>query len=200
MVGVAVRCGEKLCSSIATTEKSACRTRLELAFLVARVLATEAAVLALLELVGGLLALVRRVVPIPALRAHEKDVAFLDLHIEKRSALGWGFGPAALARGKVDRRNAPHLLSGRLGGSRSLSRAGAGRTAGVGLLGVDYSMTLVTTPAPTVRPPSRIAKRSCSSIAMGVFRVTSILTLSPGMHISAPPRRFAEPVTSVVRK
>ncbi len=32
---------------------------------------------------------------------------------------------------------------------------------------LNYSMTLVTTPLPTVRPPSRMAKRSCSSMAMG---------------------------------
>src|ERR1700722_2068712 len=33
-----------------------------------------------------------------------------------------------------------------------------------------YSMMLATTPAPTVRPPSRIAKRSFSSIAIGTMR------------------------------
>ncbi len=32
------------------------------------------------------------------------------------------------------------------------------------------------------------------------MRSTSTSTLSPGMHISAPPRRLTEPVTSVVRK
>lgn len=64
----------------------------------------------------------------------------------------------------------------------------------------DYSMIFVTTPEPTVLPPSRIAKRTFSTIAIGLPSVTDILTLSPGMHISAPPRRFASPVTSVVRK
>ncbi len=33
---------------------------------------------------------------------------------------------------------------------------------------------LATTPAPTVRPPSRMAKRSFSSIAIGTIRCTSI--------------------------
>ncbi len=61
------------------------------------------------------------------------------------------------------------------------------------------AMIFVTRPAPTVRPPSRIAKRWCSSIAIGVISSTSISTLSPGMHISAP-SSFAVPVTSVVRK
>ncbi|RZN99137.1 hypothetical protein EKG40_30375, partial [Pseudomonas moorei] len=37
-----------------------------------------------------------------------------------------------------------------------------------------YSMILATTPAPTVRPPSRIAKRRPSSIAMVLIRVTVI--------------------------
>ncbi|MFT5284067.1 MAG: hypothetical protein ACI8TQ_000218 [Planctomycetota bacterium] len=53
---------------------------LELALLVAGVLATKLAVLVFLELISSLLALVRRVVPVTALLAHEKDVAFLDLH------------------------------------------------------------------------------------------------------------------------
>ena len=37
-----------------------------------------------------------------------------------------------------------------------------------------YSATAVTTPAPTVRPPSRIAKRRPSSHAIGVMSSTSI--------------------------
>ncbi len=63
-----------------------------------------------------------------------------------------------------------------------------------------YSMMAVTTPAPTVRPPSRIAKRSSSSIAIGVISSTSICTLSPGITISTPSGSIAVPVTSVVRK
>mgnify|MGYP003572122986 FL=1 len=63
-----------------------------------------------------------------------------------------------------------------------------------------YSMISVTTPEPTVRPPSRIANRSCGSIAIGVINSTSIWTLSPGITISTPSGRFAAPVTSVVRK
>ena len=43
----------------------------------------------------------------------------------------------------------------------------------------------VTTPAPTVLPPSRIAKRRPSSIAIGEIISTSIVILSPGIHISA---------------
>jgi len=64
-----------------------------------------------------------------------------------------------------------------------------------------YSRTLVTTPAPTVLPPSRMANRRPSSMAILVFSSsTSIVTLSPGMHISAPPSNLIVPVTSVVRK
>src|SRR5205085_1450870 len=66
--------------------------------------------------------------------------------------------------------------------------------------GANYSMMLATTPAPTVRPPSRMAKRSFSSIAIGTIRCTSIAMLSPGMTISVPSGRCTTPVTSVVRK
>jgi hypothetical protein len=63
-----------------------------------------------------------------------------------------------------------------------------------------YSITSEMVPAPTVRPPSRIAKRSPFSIAIGVINSTSIATLSPGITISTPCGSVATPVTSVVRK
>jgi hypothetical protein len=49
-----------------------------------------------------------------------------------------------------------------------------------------YLMIFVTRPAPTVRPPSRIAKRKPSSIAIGLPSSTFIVTLSPGITISVP--------------
>ena len=61
-------------------------------------------------------------------------------------------------------------------------------------------MMLATTPAPTVLPPSRMAKRSFSSIAIGTISATSIATLSPGITISTPSGSVTMPVTSVVRK
>ncbi len=64
----------------------------------------------------------------------------------------------------------------------------------------DHSMMDATTPAPTVRPPSRMAKRSFSSMAIGTIRATSIVTLSPGITISVPSGSDTMPVTSVVRK
>ena len=63
-----------------------------------------------------------------------------------------------------------------------------------------YSMISLMTPAPTVRPPSRMANLSSFSIAMGVIKTTSIVTLSPGITISTPSGRVTTPVTSVVRK
>jgi hypothetical protein len=57
-----------------------------------------------------------------------------------------------------------------------------------------------TTPASTVRPPSRIAKRSSFSIATGWINSIVIVTLSPGITISTPPGSVHTPVTSVVRK
>ena len=62
------------------------------------------------------------------------------------------------------------------------------------------AMMLATTPAPTVRPPSRMAKRSFSSMAIGVISSTVIVTLSPGITISVPSGSLTMPVTSVVRK
>ena len=64
----------------------------------------------------------------------------------------------------------------------------------------NQSRIFVTTPDPTVRPPSRIAKRTPSSIAIGTINSTSILTLSPGETISTPPISCVAPVTSVVLK
>ena len=64
----------------------------------------------------------------------------------------------------------------------------------------DYAVTLATTPAPTVRPPSRIAKRRPGSIAIGWISSTDISTLSPGITISTPSLSAIAPVTSVVRK
>ena len=63
-----------------------------------------------------------------------------------------------------------------------------------------YSSISVTAPEPTVRPPSRMAKRRPFSMAMGVISSTLISTLSPGIHISVPSGRVMTPVTSVVRK
>ena len=64
----------------------------------------------------------------------------------------------------------------------------------------NYSTIEATMPAPTVRPPSRMAKRSFSSIAIGTISSTSTVTLSPGITISVPSGSVTMPVTSVVRK
>src|SRR6476646_5150440 len=66
--------------------------------------------------------------------------------------------------------------------------------------GHDYSIISLTVPAPTVRPPSRMAKRRPLSMAMGVISSTSSCALSPGITISVPAGNCATPVTSVVRK
>ena len=63
-----------------------------------------------------------------------------------------------------------------------------------------YSIILVTTPAPTVLPPSRIAKFNFSLIAIGVINVTVNLASSPGITISVPSGNVTSPVTSVVLK
>ncbi len=63
-----------------------------------------------------------------------------------------------------------------------------------------YLTISVTTPAPTVRPPSRIAKRNSFSMAISFCNSTSTVMLSPGITISTPAGNVTEPVTSVVRK
>ena len=64
----------------------------------------------------------------------------------------------------------------------------------------DYSITLVTTPDPTVLPPSRMANRSPFSRTMGEMSFSDISMLSPGMTISTPSGNWISPVTSVVRR
>ncbi len=73
-------------------------------------------------------------------------------------------------------------------------------TGPAALVSIAYSMIEATMPAPTVRPPSRMAKRSFSSIAIGTISSTSTVTLSPGITISVPSGSVTMPVTSVVRK
>ena len=63
-----------------------------------------------------------------------------------------------------------------------------------------YSIIFVTTPAPTVLPPSLIAKFSFSLIAIGVINLTVNLASSPGITISVPAGNSTSPVTSVVLK
>jgi hypothetical protein len=62
-----------------------------------------------------------------------------------------------------------------------------------------YSKIFVITPAPTVRPPSRIANFEPCSSATGMINSTSRLTLSPGITISTPSGSLILPVTSIVR-
>jgi hypothetical protein len=56
--------------------------------------------------------------------------------------------------------------------------------------GLYYFVIVLTTPEPTVRPPSRIAKRRPGSMAIGAISLTAILTLSPGITISTPSGRM----------
>src|SRR3984957_4300002 len=63
-----------------------------------------------------------------------------------------------------------------------------------------YLRIFVTRPEATVRPPSRMAKRRPSVMAMGLPSSTVMSVWSPGMTISVPSGREMVPVTSVVRK
>src|SRR3954462_5344073 len=78
-----------------------------------------------------------------------------------------------------------------------LTRSG-GRSADLGRRRARrYLMILVTRPAPTVRPPSRMAKRRPSSMAIGWISATDISVLSPGMTISVPSGGGHPPVPPV---
>lgn len=57
-----------------------------------------------------------------------------------------------------------------------------------------------TVPAPTVRPPSRMAKPSPSSSATALPSLTDTSTVSPGAALSTPSGRTSSPGTSVVRR
>ena len=54
----------------------------------------------------------------------------------------------------------------------------------------NYLVIEATAPAPTVRPPSRIAKLVPSSIAIGEIKATVTVMLSPGITISVPSGRL----------
>src|SRR6476620_2773816 len=61
-----------------------------------------------------------------------------------------------------------------------------------------YLAILVTEPAPTVRPPSRMAKRRPSSMAIGWISFTVIPVVSPGITISVPSGSVTTLVMAVV--
>src|SRR5437868_15127612 len=63
-----------------------------------------------------------------------------------------------------------------------------------------YAKISAMVPAPTVRPPSRMANLKPFSMATGVISSMVRATLSPGITISAPAGNSATPVTSVVLK
>ena len=121
---------------------------------------------------------------------------------------------SAMPRALAARQARDHLVDGTRAlrasadpGRRAAARIGVARLtlrcAPVGNFrysNTPYSMIFATTPAPTVRPPSRIAKRKPSSIAIGAISVATICTLSPGITISTPSGSSTAPVTSVVRK
>ena len=91
----------------------------------------------------------------------------------------------------ISRTVACALLTLLLGGGCALAAAS---------LPASYLRILMTRPAPTVRPPSRMAKRSPSAMAIGAISFTVISVLSPGIAISVPSGSCTSPVTSVVRK
>ena len=83
---------------------------------------------------------------------------------------------------------------------RDASTVSCEQIAATTLQKVSYARISVTTPAPTVRPPSRTANRKPCSIAIGAINSPVNVVLSPGITISTPSANCTTPVTSVVRK
>ena len=67
--------------------------------------------------------------------------------------------------------------------------------AGIGQI---YFIIFVTTPEPTVFPPSLIANLPFSSKATGTINLTVKLAVSPGITISVPAGKVTSPVISDV--
>lgn len=137
----------------------------------------------------------------PALRATAHGPVAAGL--SPRPGRGCGARTAPPARGPPARSEPGPRTSGHAKGpvrpksyGPLLVLAGATRSNRQG----NYLTILVTWPAPTVRPPSRMANFRPSSMATGWMSSTFISVLSPGMTISVPSGRVTTPVTSVVRK
>src|SRR5678816_3311512 len=153
----------------------------DLPFLVVGVLPAPGAELAQLELVLALPPVLgRRVIPALTHRTLQRDDAPVSLRHDSSSRVNGKEGKATW------------------NGSSPLQ--GAVHPGARGRQSYSYSSTSATTPAPTVRPPTRMANRSSFSMAMGVMSSTSIAMLSPGITISTLSGSFTVPVTSVVRK
>ncbi|QES34690.1 hypothetical protein DEJ48_15895 [Streptomyces venezuelae] len=121
----------------------------------------------------------------------------------ERLSRPWAAGGTAPDLPGPDRRKSPYDRS-RTGSSvtaTAMRSVQSDRVAPIRKqVGRTYLLILVTWPAPTVRPPSRMANFRPSSIATGWMSSTVISVLSPGMTISVPSGRVTTPVTSVVRK
>src|SRR4029077_20883230 len=133
------------------------------------------------ELLAALLVDVRRAV----------DSEFFDPRRQRNRAANVGAG-APGRRHDFTRRGIEHTVVKRfqadadvLSVHASLPCSGAARAFPAPATDplIRYSTMLATMPAPTVRPPSRMAKRSFSSMAIGTISSTSTVTLSPGITI-----------------
>src|SRR5688572_1094967 len=137
-----------------------------------RVLLAVPAVLAQLEALGRLLPVLRRAV-IPA----------LTVDARKRNDVSHNFPARSIGRFE----------------DCEIGRLRIVQSGNLAICEFRYASISVIVPAPTVRPPSRIAKREPFSMATGVISSPVMSVLSPGITISTPSGRWSEPVTSVVR-
>ena len=121
-------------------------------------------------------------------------------HRLSRNGPGGRARPTIVAGGAAHRQSNVPATSGPPGRGTGAPRGARAGVRSAVWAGPAHFRILVTRPAPTVRPPSRIANRNPSSIAIGAINSTDISVLSPGMHISVPSGNAIDPVTSVVRK
>src|SRR5690606_7613188 len=122
------------------------------------------------------------VVALLALRASERDLG--PVEALRHGRLLSGFSPG----GRVQVVAWHEGTGGGQPTSRGAVRPAVGSAGRGGVCGGtpsprtwDYLVILVTRPAPTVRPPSRMANFSPSSIAIGAISSTDISVLSPGI-------------------
>src|SRR5690242_15774357 len=120
--------------------------------------------------------------------------------VQRLIVVGRGIGPATSAPVRFAVSTISRVDWSRMRWSNAFKRIRILSPCLMCFLFVSYSTISVTAPAPTVWPPSRMAKRKPFSSATGVISVTTQLTLSPGITISTPVGSATSPVTSVVRK
>src|SRR5680860_1338466 len=116
----------------------------------------------------------------PAVLAHLDPLTIIVLVLDRDVV-------APLALGALEGDLHPLVTRHAYGSTRCAPASAGARFALTSPSVAIYLVILVTRPAPTVRPPSRIANRRPSSIAMGAWSSTLISVLSCLLYTSPSP-------------